>query len=152
MRSGSTEWIRKGSMIVLKRSGTAAPMLVRRSLTDPTYRLAAAAGPGLSVSRQHDVRCDGLKSLQRFSRAHKIAPEWRELRSDLPREDIQCRERVANEEHPAGGKMQRGAALAVAWNVYDAGRSRYVERGAVAEGGDLEDRCRPKHALRQRET
>src|SRR5438105_12992787 len=33
----------------------------------------------------------------------------------------------------------------------DARRTRYVERGTVAERGDLEDRRRAEHPLRQRE-
>src|SRR5712691_3350481 len=48
--------------------------------------------------------------------------------------------------------MQRRAALAVARNVYDARRAGYVECRPVAEGGYLEDRRRPKHALCQRQT
>src|SRR5438445_11652964 len=47
--------------------------------------------------------------------------------------------------------MQRGAALAVAWNVDDAWRAGYVKGRAVAEGGHLEDRRRPQHALGQRQ-
>src|SRR6266566_7603144 len=80
MRSGSTEWIRKGSMIVLKRSGTAAPMLVRRrSLSDEPDCFGHAARPGLAVTGKHDVRIDRLDPLQRFARAREIAPKGREL-------------------------------------------------------------------------
>src|SRR2546427_5842029 len=101
MRRGSTEWMRNGSMIVLKRSGTAAPMLVRRTFSDETDRFADAARPRLSVPGQHDVRLDVIESLQRLQGTREIAAEWRELRSDLPRKDVQRRERIANEEHPA---------------------------------------------------
>src|SRR5882762_663207 len=48
--------------------------------------------------------------------------------------------------------MQSGAALAVARHVNDAGRTGYVEGRAIAERGNLENRRRAKHPLRQRET
>src|SRR5207253_3338526 len=41
--------------------------------------------------------------------------------------------------------------LAVAGKMNDARRTGYVERGTVAERGDLEDRRRAEHPLRQRE-
>src|SRR5438093_3142578 len=153
MRSGSTEWMRNGSMIVLKRSGTAAPMLVRRRfLSDEADRLGYAAGPGLAVSRKHYVRFDSLNSLQRLARPREVAPEGRELRPGLSREHVQRRERIAYEEHLPCGQMQRGACLAVARDSNDAWRAGYVEGRPVAECGNLEDRRRTKHPLRQRET
>src|SRR2546426_4274169 len=153
MRSGSTEWIRKGSMIVLKRSGTAAPMLVRRrSLPDQPDCFGHAARPGLAVTGKDGVRVDGLDPLQRFARAREIAPERGELRPGLPREHVQGRERVAYEEHLSCGQMQRRAALAVARDVNHARRAGYVECRPIAEGGDLEDRRRPEHPFRERET
>jgi hypothetical protein len=104
------------------------------------------------VPGEYDVRIDGLKALERFPRSLEVASEWRELRPDSPRQHVQRRERVTDEEHPARGKMQRRTSLAVTGNVYDDRRTGYVERCAVAEGGDLENWSRPKHALGERET
>src|SRR5882672_9633318 len=123
MRRGSTEWMRKGSMIVLNRSGIAAPMLVRRTFLDEPDCLRHPARPRLAVTGKHHVRFDGLDSPERFARAREIAPEGRELRPGLPRENVQRCERVAYEEHLPRGQMQRGAALAVAGNVNNARRT-----------------------------
>src|SRR5438477_5444819 len=98
MRSGSTEWMRKGSMIVLNRSGTAAPMLVRRSCADEADRFAEAARPRLAVPGKHQVRVDGLDPLERFARLGEVASEGRELRPGLSREHVQGCERVSYEE------------------------------------------------------
>src|SRR6266852_6654053 len=103
MRSGSTEWMRKGSMIVLKRSGIAAPMLKRRSVADEPDCFADPASPRLAVTGKHDVRFNGLDALERFARPREIAPERRKLRPGLPREHVQRCECVADEEHPSCG-------------------------------------------------
>jgi hypothetical protein len=53
IRSGSTEWMRKGSMIVLNRSGIAAPMLGRRFFTHPgsdPHRLRFGSAVAATVS------------------------------------------------------------------------------------------------------
>src|SRR5881628_531684 len=89
MRSGSTEWMRKGSMIVLKRSSTAAPMLVRRTFLDEPDCLGHAARPRLAVTRKHHVGFDSLDSPKRLARAREIAPEGRKLRPGLPRQNVQ---------------------------------------------------------------
>src|SRR5438876_132260 len=95
MRRGSTEWMRKGSMIVLKRSATAAPMLVRgRSFADATDRLGKATGPGLTVSRQDEGRVEALELRERLASAREVRPERRELRSGLSGQDVKGREGV----------------------------------------------------------
>src|SRR5438128_4032767 len=149
MRRGSTEWMRKGSMIVLKRSGTAAPMLVRRrSFTDATDRLGEATGPGLAVSRQYEGRVEALELRERLASAREVRPERCELRSGLSGQHVQGREGVAHEERTLRWNVKRRAALAVAWNVDHARRPRHVKSRAVPKRGDLGDRCRPKHPLR----
>src|SRR5438105_3003943 len=120
MRSGSTEWMRKGSMIVLNRPGTAAPMLVRSSLSDEPDRFADAAGPGLAMTGKHVRRFDALEARERLRRAWQIRAEWRELRPGLPREHIQRGKSIADEEHLLSGDMYGGAALAVAATMDDA--------------------------------
>src|SRR2546430_13082539 len=151
MRSGSTEWMRKGSMIVLKRSGTAAPMLVRHSCSDETDRLGEATGPGLAVSRQYERRIEALELRERLASAREVRPERRELRSGLSGQHVQGREGVPHKERTLRWNVKRRAALAVTWNVDHARRPRHVKSRAVAERGDLGDRCRPKHPLRERE-
>src|SRR5207253_6166149 len=98
MRSGSTEWMRKGSMIVLKRSGIAAPMLVRRrAFSDATDRLGEAAGPGLTMSRQYEGRVEALELCERLASAREVRPERRELRSGLSGQHVLGRESIAHE-------------------------------------------------------
>src|SRR2546428_13091631 len=117
-------------MIVLKRSGTAASMLVRRrSLPDEPDCFGHAARPGLAVTGKHDVRFDRLDSLERFACAWEVAAERGELRPGLPREHVQRRERVAYEEHLLCGQMQRRAALAGARDVDDTRRAGHAECG-----------------------
>src|SRR5256885_16817973 len=128
MRSGSTEWMRKGSMIVLKRSGTAAPMLVRRrSCSDETDRLGEATGPGLAVSRQYERRIEALELRERLASAREVRPERRELRSGLSGQHVQGREGVPHEERTEQWNVKRRAALAVTWNVDHARRPRHVK-------------------------
>jgi hypothetical protein len=77
----------------MKRSGTLAP----QTFLDEADGFADAAGPRLAVTGEHDVRIDALDPLQRFAREREIAPEGRELRSDLPRENVQRRKRIPDE-------------------------------------------------------
>src|SRR5947208_13462160 len=149
MRSGSTEWMRKGSMIVLKRSGTAAPMLVRRrSFSDATDRLGEAAGPGLTMSRQYEGRVEALELRERLASARELRPERRELRSGLPGQHVQGLESIAHEERTLRWHVKRRAALAVARDVDHARCPRHVKSRAVPKRGDLGDGCPPKHPLR----
>src|SRR2546430_15117897 len=148
MRSGSTEWMRKGSMIVLNRPDTSAPMLVRRSFMDEPDRFGHATCPRLAVTGQHEIGLDRLDSLERFASSRKVAPEGRELRPGLPRKHVQRCERVSYEERLSSGQIQRRAAFAVAREVDHSGRAGHVEARSVAEGGNLEDGRRAKHPLR----
>src|ERR1700694_4520264 len=127
-------------------------MLVRRTFADETDGLAEAASPGLAMTGKDHVRLDSLDSLEGLARTRKIAPEGGELRPGLPRHHVQRCERVADEEQFPCGQIQSRAALTVAGKVNDARRTGYVEGRPVAERGDLEDRRRTEHALRQRET
>src|SRR5436190_22777997 len=114
MRRGSTEWMRNGSMIVLKRSGTAAPMLVRRSFLDESDCLGHAADPRLPMSGQHELRLDAFEAGEGLAGPREIRAERRELRPGLAREHVECREGVADEQRVPRRNVERGAALAVA--------------------------------------
>src|SRR5438128_9802586 len=114
-RSGSTEWMRKGSMIVLKRSGTAAPMLVRRrSFSDATDRLGEAAGPGLTMSRQYEGRVEAPELRGRLASAREVRPERRALRSRLSAQHLHGRDRIPPDERTLRWNVKPPAALAAA--------------------------------------
>src|SRR6266568_3661691 len=144
--------MRKGSMIVLKRSGTAAPMLVRqRRFSDATDRLGEATGPGLTMSRQYEGRVEALKLPQRLASTREVRPERRKLRSRLSGQHVQGRESVANEERALRLNVQRRAPLAMARNVDHARRAGHIKSRAVPKRSYLGDRRRTKHPLRKRE-
>src|SRR5439155_21155495 len=125
--------------------------LPRSSGLDDAKRLADAAGPWRAVSGEHQGRFDAAEPRERRVGPGNIGPESRDLRSGRAGEHIQRGDRVSDEEGVTRRYMERRAAFAVSRYVDHAWRSRDVERRAVAERRDFEDRCRAQEAVRDRE-
>src|SRR5438309_11787323 len=152
MRSGSTEWMRKGSMIVRNFCVTARPMLVRSALPDASKRIREPARPSLAVTWKHEAGLHTVEPGEGLEGPRQIGPKRGELGTGLARQDVVRRERIADEKRVVGRDVQRRAPFAVSGKVDHAGRAGDVEGRAVAERGDLRDRGRSQHAVAERES
>src|SRR2546427_707806 len=142
MRSGSTEWMRKGSMIVRNFCVTARPMLVRSALPDASERIREPARPSLAVTRKHEAGLHAVEPRKGLEGPRQIRPKRGELGTSLARQDVVRRERIADEKRVAGRDVQRRAAFAVSRKVDHAGRARHIEGRPVAKWADISLRRR----------